>query len=239
MCVGPRFEDETFKLVRRTMIATQTWRQELSRPTGSSRLPFRTGNVVRLRSMAEPQPELSAGDLAGLLRAVASKDRDAFARLFDYFAPRIKSMMMRSRLDATPAEDVAQDTMLTVWRKAHLYDPDMGSASAWIYTIARNRRIDLARSAQRAPLASPEAGHDQVDEQPLPDDVVAAVELEEKVRMALAALNPDQQHVVTLSFFENRSHAEIAEKLDLPLGTVKSRIRLAFHRLRDLLGEFQ
>jgi RNA polymerase sigma-70 factor (ECF subfamily) len=189
--------------------------------------------------MAEPQPEVSAGELAGLLRAVASKDRDAFARLFDYFAPRIKSMMMGGGMDATPAEDVAQDTMLTVWRKAHLYDPDLGSASAWIYTIARNRRIDLARSAQRAPLESSEAGHDQVDDQPLPDDVVAAVELEDRVRMALAELKSEQQHVVTLSFFENRSHAEIAEKLDLPLGTVKSRIRLAFHRLRDLLGEFQ
>jgi RNA polymerase sigma-70 factor, ECF subfamily len=221
------------------MIAMQTWMREFSQPIGPPRPPPRTGNVVRLRSMAKPQTEVAADELTRLLRAVADKNRDAFARLFEYFAPRIKSMMMSGGLDAMPAEDVAQDTMMTVWRKAHLYDPVLGSASAWIYTIARNRRIDVARSAQRAPLESPEAGHDQVDDQPLPDDVVAAVELENKVRIALAELKPDQQHVVKLSFFENRSHAEIAERLNLPLGTVKSRIRLAAQRLRDLLGEFQ
>lgn len=189
--------------------------------------------------MADPQPEVSAGDLSALLRDVANKDRHAFARLFEHYAPRIKSMMMRSGLDAVPAEDVAQDTMLTVWRKAHLYDPVLGSASAWIYTIARNRRIDLVRAALRAPLESSETDNDQVDDQPLPDEMVAAVELEERVRIALAKLSPDQQRVVRLSFFENRSHAEIAERLELPLGTVKSRIRLAFQRMRDLLGEVQ
>jgi RNA polymerase sigma-70 factor (ECF subfamily) len=189
--------------------------------------------------MAEPQSEVSAGDLSAMLRDVANRDRDAFARLFEHYAPRIKSMMMRSGLDSIPAEDVAQDTMLTVWRKAHLYDPVLGSASAWIYTIARNRRIDMARAAQRAPLESSEAGDDQIDDQPLPDEAVAAVELEERVRIALGELSPDQQRVVRLSFFENRSHAEIAERLELPLGTVKSRIRLAFQRLRDLLGEVQ
>jgi len=221
------------------MIAIQTGRQAPSRSIGPPWPSPHSGNVVRLRSMAEPQSEVSAGDLSAMLRDVANRDRDAFARLFEHYAPRIKSMMMRSGLDSIPAEDVAQDTMLTVWRKAHLYDPVLGSASAWIYTIARNRRIDMARAAQRAPLESSEAGDDQIDDQPWPDEAVAAVELEERVRIALGELSPDQQRVVRLSFFENRSHAEIAERLELPLGTVKSRIRLAFQRLRDLLGEVQ
>jgi RNA polymerase sigma-70 factor (ECF subfamily) len=189
--------------------------------------------------MAEPQSEVFAGELAGLIRAVANKDRQAFARLFEYFAPRIKGMMMRGGLAAAAAEDLAQDTLLAVWRKAHLYDPSVGSAAAWVFTIARNRRIDLARTAKRAPPEIADPGADSVDEEPLPDAALAAVQLEEQVRAALEHLNPDQKRVVQLSFFENRSHSEIAETLGIPMGTVKSRIRLAFQRLRDLLGELQ
>lgn len=221
------------------MIAMQHLRQEPDRLAGMVRGMARTGNVVRLRPMAEPQSEVFAGELAGLIRAVANKDRQAFARLFEYFAPRIKGMMMRGGLAAAAAEDLAQDTLLAVWRKAHLYDPSVGSAAAWVFTIARNRRIDLARTAQRAPPEIADPGTDSVDEEPLPDAALAAVQLEEKVRAALEHLNPDQKRVVQLSFFENRSHSEIAETLGIPMGTVKSRIRLAFQRLRDLLGELQ
>ncbi len=189
--------------------------------------------------MAEPQSDDSSGNLARLIQSVANRDREAFARLFEYFAPRIKAMMMRGGLAAAPAEDLAQDTMLAVWRKAHLYDPSAGSAAAWVFTIARNRRIDLVRTAQRAPPEGVEAAGEQIDDQPLPDAAVAAAQLEDKVRSALQHLSPDQQRVVRLSFFENQSHSEIAATLDIPMGTVKSRIRLAFQRLRDLLGELQ
>ncbi|MEZ5773669.1 MAG: sigma-70 family RNA polymerase sigma factor [Hyphomicrobiaceae bacterium] len=189
--------------------------------------------------MPDPQPDVTAADLAGLLDAVGRQDRAAFIRLFEHFAPRIKAMLMRSGAAAAQAEDVAQDTMLTIWRKAHLYDPSAGSAAAWVFTIARNRRIDVARAMQRTLAEGDDQQRDQADDQPLPDAVLASVELQSRVREALKGLNPDQQRVIVMSFFEDRPHAEIAEALGIPLGTVKSRIRLAVQRLRDLLGELQ
>ncbi len=189
--------------------------------------------------MAEPRAEVSAVELASLIRDVANEDRQAFARLFGHFAPRIKSMMMRGGMPAARAEDLAQDTMLAVWRKAHLYDPGAGSAAAWIYTIARNRRIDLARTALRSASESAAQEVEQIDDEPLPDALVASAQFAVRVRAALQKLNPEQQQVVRLAFFDSQSHSEIAETLNIPLGTVKSRIRLAFGRLRELLGDLQ
>jgi RNA polymerase sigma-70 factor (ECF subfamily) len=179
----------------------------------------------------------SSADLARLIEAVAgARDREAFTVLFDYFAPRIKALLMRSNTPAAAAEELAQEAMLTVWRKAAQFDRAKAGAAAWIFTIARNLRIDVARREQRAKVLDLEAG-DDLPPPAQPDDEYDAGEREQRVRAALVHLSDDQLRVVRLSFFEGKAHGDIAAELELPLGTVKSRIRLAMSRLRELLGD--
>lgn len=170
--------------------------------------------------------------MADLLQRVAqSRDVEAFKKLFQSFAPRVKSYMMRQGADANVAEELAQETLLMVWRKAALYSGEKGSATTWIFTIARNLRIDrLRREVAWQPL--PEGADDEPSTDPLPDEELDTRERRDRVRAALAELPPDQSEVVTLSYIEGLSHAEIAERLGLPLGTVKSRMRLAYQKVR-------
>jgi RNA polymerase sigma-70 factor (ECF subfamily) len=181
----------------------------------------------------------AANSPADWIRAIAAQnDRAAFASLFEFYAPRIKRMLMGIGAAADTAEDVAQETLLTVWRKAAYFDPGRASASAWIFTIARNLRIDRLRGEKRATLYAP---YELVEpEQPEgPDHALSATERDERVRTALRKLSAEQVRVVQLSFFEGRAHGDIAALLNLPLGTVKSRVRLAMSRLRNLLGDLQ
>jgi RNA polymerase sigma-70 factor (ECF subfamily) len=186
--------------------------------------------------------KVSAGTTAwgALIQSVAVRqDRVAFAKLFEHFAPRIKAYMQRSGASEAGAEELAQETMLAVWRKAGLFDPASAGASAWIFTIARNLRIDAHRRASRDGMTAT-INVDlefQVDERPQPDLLMAASQSEQQVRFALTQLSPDQMRVVELSFYEDKAHAEIAQMLEIPLGTVKSRLRLAMNRLRHLLSE--
>jgi RNA polymerase sigma-70 factor (ECF subfamily) len=175
-------------------------------------------------------------DAVQVLQAIARRDREAFACAFDYYAPRLKSFMMKSGTSPDRAEELAQETMVTVWRKAALFDPQKASASAWIYTIARNLRIDGLRRDRRGDrlavvLDEPPA------EEPQPDAILAMTQTAEAMRDAVQALPPDQAEVIKLSFFEDMPHSDIATALGLPLGTVKSRVRLALQRLRTLLGD--
>lgn len=175
-----------------------------------------------------------------LIRAIADQqDRAAFAALFEYFAPRIKTFMQRYGAGEASAEEFAQEAMLTVWRKASLFNPESVGAAAWIFTIARNQRIDVLRREQRgsAMETSDVEIEFQVDDSPHPDERLATAQSEERVRSALSRLSADQLRVVELSFFEERAHAEIAQLLEIPLGTVKSRLRLAMNRLRSLLSD--
>jgi RNA polymerase sigma-70 factor, ECF subfamily len=178
---------------------------------------------------------------ASLIKAIATRrDRAAFGELFAYFAPRVKTFMRRSGLDEASADDLAQETLLTVWRKAHLFDGSALGASAWIFTIARNLRIDGLRRTRRGTggqQLSDVADEFEIDEAMGPDDALASSQREERVRSALAALSDEQMRVVELSFYQEKAHAEIAQILGIPLGTVKSRLRLAMARLRNLLGE--
>jgi len=179
-------------------------------------------------------------DWARLISAIATdKDRNAFAALFEFFAPRIKSFMQRSGVNEAAAEELAQEALLAVWRKAELFDPASTGAAAWIFTIARNLRIDAHRREQRNGLTetSDVDIEFQVDESPQPDRQLAATQAGQRVRDALSQLSSDQMRVVELSFFEEKAHAEIAELLGIPLGTVKSRLRLAMTKLRNLLSE--
>jgi RNA polymerase sigma-70 factor (ECF subfamily) len=171
------------------------------------------------------------------MRAVATeKDRSAFATLFNHFAPRVKALLMRSGMNDELAEEVTQETMLAMWRKASYFDPSRAGVSTWIFTIARNQRIDRLR---RERVQSTGGVFDTSDEPDLPcsgEDIVIAAEREKRLRSALGALNKDQATIVHLSFFAEKPHAEIAYELGIPLGTVKSRVRLALSRLRALLN---
>ena len=181
-------------------------------------------------------PSAEATGDADLIRAIAEGDRAAFVLLFERYAGRIKGFMIRSGASAGDADEIAQDVMVAIWRRAGTFDPERAAASTWIFAIARHRRIDLIRRAGRAgpdpldPLFQPEAE---------PDAFAAldAAEREERLREALAALPPEQRAVLVAAFYEGLSHAEIAARERLPLGTVKSRIRLAFRRLSGILGD--
>ena len=172
-----------------------------------------------------------------LLRQVAERgDVEAFRKLFQQFAPRLKSYMMRKGADAATAEELAQETLLTVWRKARLYSRDKGSEATWIFTIARNLRIDRLRR-EMAWQALPEGREEQASDDPTPDEAVSARERQQRVQAALATLPPDQHEVVVLAFIDGLSHSEIAERLRLPLGTVKSRMRLAYQKVREAVED--
>ena len=169
-----------------------------------------------------------------MIVSVAHKgDREAFAELFAYFAPRVKSYLMRLGLNPDAAEDLAQDCLLSVWRKAALFDPSRAAASTWIFTIARNLRIDSARRKQH-----PETLDDPCAEPPeQPDAALTADQEQVRIGNALSHLSEDQAEVVRMAFFADKTHVAIAEELGLPLGTVKSRVRLAMMRLRAALGD--
>lgn len=169
-----------------------------------------------------------------LIEAVAlRRDRDAFARLFEHFAPRLKAWLMKSGSNEASAEDFAQDVMLTAWRKADLFDARKARAATWIFTIARNRRIDTYRRDARAlPLPQIDLAEDDLMG---PDDILVMADDAQRVRKAVSSLKPDQVEVLRLAFFLDRPHSEIAQRLDLPLGTVKSRIRNAMIKLRSIL----
>lgn len=169
-----------------------------------------------------------------LIEAVAlRRDREAFAQLFSHYAPRLKAWLIKSGAPPAAAEDFAQDAMLTVWRKADLFDARKARAATWIFTIARNRRLDMLRRDAR-PLPTPEIALAEA-EVLRPDDILSVSQDAERIRDALSRLKPDQVEVLRLAFFLDSPHSEIARRLDLPLGTVKSRIRNAMIKLRLIL----
>lgn len=179
----------------------------------------------------------TAADTAADLAAVAAAgDRAAFARLFAHFAPRVKAYMLKLGMPAQKAEDLAQDTMLTVWRKASLYDPARAEPASWVFTIARNLRIDALRR-ERHPEVSDDELLEHEDGRPRADDLLDGDRRARRLRSALATLTPEQAEVVRLSFFADLAHPAIAERLDVPLGTVKSRLRLAMAKIRKVLGD--
>ena len=157
------------------------------------------------------------------------KDEEAFSNLFSHFAPRIKSFLMKSGADATTAEECAQDTMVTVWHKAYLFDPTRAAASTWIFTIARNKRIDLARRNNRP---EPEDLPWGSDPEPDASDIIMIQQETTLLAEAVKNLPSKQRSIVERAFYADLSHQEIAEETGLPLGTIKSRIRLALQRLR-------
>lgn len=189
-----------------------------------------------------PPPMPSPEEFNAWMACVAQDgDRQAFAALFKHFAPRIKGYLMRVGTAPERAEELAQETMVQLWRRASSFDPARASLSTWLYTIARNLRIDHLRRT-RGDACEGQEGWD-ADQQPAdahlpPEELLLASQREHGVRRALAELPPEQSLVLQLSFFEERPHATIARDLGIPLGTVKSRIRLAVAQLRRKLDGF-
>lgn len=175
-------------------------------------------------------------DFASLLQAVAEmRDVGAFERLFRHYGPRVKAYMAR-QCDSQAAEELMQETMLAVWNKAALFDPTRGNVSAWIFTIARNLRISAYRKDKR-PDFDPNDPAFVPDDEPAADQVFEAQQESDRLHLAMQSLPVEQRELLKLSFFEESSHSTIAEQLNLPLGTVKSRIRMAFAKLRASLED--
>lgn len=160
------------------------------------------------------------------------QDTQAFAELFAHFAPRVKGFLMKSGADASLAEECAQDVMATLWHKSHQFDPARASVATWIFTIARNRRIDLIRR-QRRP--EPEDLTWGPEEEPDQEDVLTLQQETEILGAALAELPDAQRELIEKAYFGDLTHSEIAAETGLPLGTIKSRIRLALDRLRHAM----
>ncbi len=158
-----------------------------------------------------------------------TRDEAAFIRVFGHFGPRVKSFLMRTGMDSALAEECAQEVLVTVWNKAHLYDATRASPSTWIFTIARNKKIDVLRKQRRPEPEElpwgPEAEPDQAD-------VVGLQQESEQLGRALRDLPEKQRELIEKAYYGELSHSEIADQTGLPLGTIKSRIRLALERLR-------
>lgn len=183
--------------------------------------------------MAQSSPVFSFQTEA-MLAVRDNRDRTAFANLFDYFAPRLKGFIMRSGMGSAQAEEIVQEVMLTVWRKSDQFDPSRAQVSAWIYQIARNRHIDVIRKEKR-PIPE-ELTRDPGTE----DDAsqILAVEQETgKLKQALARLKPDQRKIIEQAYLGELTHQEISMQTGLPLGTIKSRIRLGLEKLRHDLKD--
>lgn len=166
---------------------------------------------------------------AWMLAVRDRRDKSAFAQLFDHYAPRLKGFIMRGGTSAAQAEEIVQDVMLSVWHKAGQFDPHQSQVSGWIYRIARNRQIDIQRKESR-PVPE-EIKQPEITE--LDSSQIVALEQEaSKLRTAIAGLKPAQRDVIEKAYLGELTHQEIQEQTGLPLGTIKSRIRLGLEKLR-------
>ncbi len=175
--------------------------------------------------------------MADLIDRIArDRDPEAFRDLFRLYGPRIKATMIRLGADADTAEDLTQETLFTVWRKAHLFAAQKGSLATWVFTIARNLRIDRLR--RQTPWQDlPDDVEQTPSDDDLPDQTLNREQQRHRIQQAMAKLPVKQYEVIRLAYIEGLSHIEIAETLQSPLGTVKSRMRLAYQKIREALGD--
>jgi RNA polymerase sigma-70 factor (ECF subfamily) len=182
-------------------------------------------------------PPVSVSEDAELVRRVAGGDTQALRDLYDRYGRLVHGMALRVLGDRQLAEDCTQDVFVALWRRADRYDPERARVGTWLLSIARNTAVDSVRwHASRRAEALPESWPEE--ESPDSAELAAAGEHAQRVAEALAELPTAQREVVSLAFFDGLSHAEIAERLGLPLGTVKGRIRMALDRLRALAPKY-
>jgi RNA polymerase sigma-70 factor (ECF subfamily) len=206
-------------------------RNRVSQGMESSKQSQKSGEAV-----VAPETDNSRELLACMVLIAGKRDRAAFMVVYQHFAPKVKGFLVSRGLNQQTADDVLQEAMLAVWQKAENYDPDKAGLSTWIFTIARYKYIDRLRHDGRRKTESDEPDL-RASDTPVSDDEVYQTQRQEAVREAISHLPADQQSVIFLSFIKGLSHSEIAVRLELPLGTVKSRIRRAFGQLREALGE--
>ena len=197
----------------------------------------RTSIVQRRPAPLDSYSRVAMSDLLALI----ARDRSeaAFSELFQQYAQKLKAYMLRQGADPATAEELAQETLLVVWRKAALYSPEKGSLSTWIFTIARNLRIDRLRKETAWQELPDNLSETLTSDDPAPDQAASDRQREVRVRAVLAELSAEQRQVVEMAYIEGLSHSEIAERLHLPLGTVKSRMRLAYQKVRTALEDLK
>ncbi len=196
-------------------------------------------SAVRLKPVENAQPD-PVDPIGALLAATAAGDRDAFAQLYDVVAAAVHGIALRVLRSPAHAEEVTQEVFLEVWTHAARYDRNRGSARAWIITMAHRRAVDRVRSVRASQDRAVSAGVREVA--PLPDETAETVERrfeQRRVRAAMARLSEQQRRALELSYYSGFTHREVAEAIDVPLGTAKTRIRDGMIRLRDELGVAQ
>lgn len=237
---GTGFDPRTFELTRLAARSKVAGRRIVLCPSALAKRGHLNDagegslQMGQLGNLRFAEGEADDGPEAWIARVAHDGDRGCFIALFDHYAPRIKSYLIQRGLAPTLSEDLAQETMLRVWRKARAFDPSRATPGAWIFTIARNLRIDTVRRELR-PIDFRYQGEQAA--QPSPEQNLKNQDDHELVRAAIDKLPAAQSQVLRLAFFEDKTHPEIALQLGLPLGTVKSRIRLASAALRAALHE--
>lgn len=191
-------------------------------------------NKLNTAARSAPDPTVSDAQRWSqcLVQISERRDKVLFAQFFNHFGPRLKGYVMRLGMTSALAEEVTQEAMLAVWRKAHLFNPAKASASTWLYTLTRNLCIDRMRRERAV-----EVEWQDDDADPDPRDRGEHAVIEQRMQAAIAKLPDTQAQVLFLSYYEGKSHSEIAEQLGIPLGSVKSRLRLAFGKLKQQWGE--
>jgi RNA polymerase sigma-70 factor (ECF subfamily) len=183
------------------------------------------------------RPVVTWADEAEWVQAVAARgDRAAFAQLFRRYAPKVKAHLVARGAAAASADELTQEVMLIVWRKAALYDPARGSVAAWLYTISRNCLVNHSRSARRAQDgARAQDAFPEPSPPPTSEQALLAAEQHRSLAASLGALPPEQREILEGAYWRGQTLQECADERRLPLGTVKTRVRLALERLRGLM----
>jgi RNA polymerase sigma-70 factor (ECF subfamily) len=190
------------------------------------------GNIIKLTPSGQPDTSLARAEETRLLIDVRDNaSTESFDKFFVIFTPKLVAWVTSRGCAMGEAESVVQDVMVAAWSRAKSFDSAKASARTWIYTLARNRMIDLYRSGTRRAAAHEEAGTLAETMQPVQDEPQKDL-ARDQVIDAVETLPAEQRDVIFKVYFEGRSHREIAEDLALPLGTVKSRARLGFQKLR-------
>jgi RNA polymerase sigma-70 factor (ECF subfamily) len=202
------------------------------RPHGSTQARSNHRSIMAAKEGLQSEPRPKASEFVACISRIANdRDQAAFEFLFRFFAPRIKSYCLKLGADDSAAEEITQEAMVSIWRNAGQFDPSRAAPSTWVFTIARNLVIDRFRKSRRPQFDFNDPALVPDDQLP-PDRLIEQTELQENIRKIMGALSSNERDVLMLSFFENLSHFEISRRLSLPVGTVKSRIRLAFGKIR-------